>query len=171
MDDSPTSKLLQRRGDGARAPGDAPQSLVLALSTVIDAFMARVRAQLNLSANELNALLAVHTDGPQALSQLADRIHLSRPATGALIERLNERGLVERRTHPGDARKTLVGATDLFVVQFVAVTARWGRRIDALATTTEDWDTHARFLDELRRSTVRSEAELYRQHATTRRDR
>jgi DNA-binding MarR family transcriptional regulator len=46
-------------------------------------------------------------------SELANRLEIATVTTGKLIDRLEERGFVERRPHPEDRRAKLVFATDL----------------------------------------------------------
>ena len=47
------------------------------------------------------------------LVELANRLEIATVTTGKLIDRLEERGFVERRPHPEDRRAKLVFATDL----------------------------------------------------------
>lgn len=49
--------------------------------------------------------------GRLSQSQLAEALELGSPATGKLVDRLEERGLVERSSDPGDRRSNLVTLT------------------------------------------------------------
>jgi DNA-binding MarR family transcriptional regulator len=53
-------------------------------------------------------LAQLGTEGPQAVSVLAQALGLSLPAASSLTRELEEAGLVERREDPADRRRTLV---------------------------------------------------------------
>ena len=69
-------------------------------------------AGVGLKLTEAYLLGHVHTHGPMTQTQLAERLGIGRAATGALIDALQQRGLVERSAHPGDRRVWLVATTD-----------------------------------------------------------
>lgn len=57
-----------------------------------------------LSFPQVVALYALAGSGPQTLTQLASAVHLSLAATSQLVDRLVERGYVERTEAAGDRR-------------------------------------------------------------------
>ncbi|MGI5379933.1 MarR family winged helix-turn-helix transcriptional regulator [Streptomyces sp. CA-251387] len=58
---------------------------------------------------QAKALLA--TEDPVPMRHIADRLHAEPSNVTAIIDRLEARGLVERRPNPGDRRVKLVAAT------------------------------------------------------------
>ncbi len=53
-----------------------------------------------------------HADAPMRMSEIAERLVLSRGGTTKVIDRLEEAGLVERATDPSDRRALVVAMTD-----------------------------------------------------------
>ncbi len=68
-------------------------------------------AGLGLKLSEAYLLGHVHTHGPMTQTQLAEGLGIGRAATGALIDALESRGLVERSAHAADRRVWLVACT------------------------------------------------------------
>jgi MarR family transcriptional regulator for hemolysin len=68
-------------------------------------------AGLGLKLTEAYLLAHVHTHGPLTQTQLAEGLGIGRAATGALIDALQRKGLVERSADPGDRRVWLVATT------------------------------------------------------------
>ncbi len=68
-------------------------------------------AGVGLKASEGYLLAHVHTHGPMTQTQLAEGLGIGRAATGALIDALESRGLVERSAHAADRRVWLVATT------------------------------------------------------------
>ncbi|MGH9035454.1 MAG: MarR family winged helix-turn-helix transcriptional regulator, partial [Acidimicrobiia bacterium] len=68
-------------------------------------------AELGLNLSEAMLLAFVHQNGPLTQTRLADRLGMGRPATGAVVDALERRKLVERRRHTTDRRVWLVAAT------------------------------------------------------------
>lgn len=95
---------------------DAPpwlrvESTLMATSRAIrDAYDARF-AELDLNLTQASLLVFLHEAGPLKQTQLARRLGLGRAATGALIDQLEGRGLVERQADPADRRAWLVTIT------------------------------------------------------------
>jgi DNA-binding MarR family transcriptional regulator len=69
---------------------------------------ASVRRRLGVGDEELIALLYLAHHGGVPQGRLADVTTLSRSGTGALIQRLEHRRLVQRRAYPGDRRRRVV---------------------------------------------------------------
>jgi DNA-binding MarR family transcriptional regulator len=71
-----------------------------------------LRAALNLGRGNgrVKALLWL-AEGPLSLSELADAVQVDAPYATLIVDNLQERGLVERRTDPADRRRRLVALT------------------------------------------------------------
>ena len=69
-------------------------------------------AGLGLKLSEAFLLAHVHRRGPMTQTQLAEGLGIGRAATGALIDALERKELVERSAHAGDRRVWLVASTD-----------------------------------------------------------
>jgi DNA-binding MarR family transcriptional regulator len=78
------------------------------------AFDARL-APLDLNLTQATMLAFVDEYGPVTQTQIADRNGIGRAATGAAVDRLESRGLVERRPDPADRRVWLVAITPVGV--------------------------------------------------------
>ena len=68
-------------------------------------------ADVGLILSEASLLAFVHLNGPMTQARLADRLGLQRAGTGAMVDKLQARGLVERRPDPTDRRVWLVATT------------------------------------------------------------
>src|SRR4051812_46849581 len=68
-------------------------------------------AGLGLKLSEAFLLAHVHTRGPLTQTQAAELLGIGRAATGALIDALERKGLVERSGHAGDRRVWLLSST------------------------------------------------------------
>jgi DNA-binding MarR family transcriptional regulator len=71
-----------------------------------------LRAALNLGrgSGRVKALLCL-IDGPQSLTELAEAVQVDAPYATLIVDNLQERGLVERRSDPADRRRKLVALT------------------------------------------------------------
>ena len=69
-------------------------------------------AGLGLKLSEAYLLGHVHTHGPLTQTQLAEGLGLGRAATGALVDGLERKGLVERSAAVSDRRVWLVTSTE-----------------------------------------------------------
>jgi DNA-binding MarR family transcriptional regulator len=71
-----------------------------------------LRAALNLGrgSGRVKALLCLLT-GPLSLSELAEVVGVDAPYATLIVDKLEERNLVERRTDPADRRRKLVALT------------------------------------------------------------
>lgn len=67
--------------------------------------------QAELSMGQLRALLVVHHAGTLRVGALARELHLSPNATTAVLDRLEQAGLLERHADPSDRRAVLVRAS------------------------------------------------------------
>jgi DNA-binding MarR family transcriptional regulator len=59
------------------------------------------------------SVLRTLTGGPRRITELAELEGLAQPTMTLLVQRLEQRGWVERRRHPEDGRVVLVSVTDL----------------------------------------------------------
>jgi DNA-binding MarR family transcriptional regulator len=80
----------------------------------LDAAAVPLRAFLQLSRSEFQVLLVLWQRGGATMSDVAARVDLSRTTLTALTDRLELRGLVERRRDPHDRRRIHLAATQRF---------------------------------------------------------
>jgi DNA-binding MarR family transcriptional regulator len=113
-----------------------------------------VRRRLNVGDEELTALLYLAHHGGVPQRRLAEITTLSRSGAGAMIQRLEQDGFVERSTHPSDRRLRLVelspAGLDRVNAAYRDLTEATGRLLtDSPAA---ELDVLARLLDELARA-------------------
>ncbi len=117
----------------AEPSGDQPTKLaqvhgaLLGVMHVIHAHTERCAADLGLTALQAITLFHLHQSGPRPMRELAAEQHCDPSNITGLADRLEARGLVERRADPSDRRVKLLALTP----EGEAVTARLGE----LATT------------------------------------
>lgn len=75
-------------------------------------WLRRSRPAGDVSATALSVLDRLDADGPQRVTALAALEGVTQPATTALVNRLAERGWVERQEDPDDRRASLVRLLD-----------------------------------------------------------
>lgn len=92
----------------APTPAATLRRSLAALELAALRYRGAVRRRLNVGEVELSALLSLAHHGGLEQRQLAEMITLSRSGAGALVQRLEQDGLVERRTQPGDRRLRFV---------------------------------------------------------------
>jgi DNA-binding MarR family transcriptional regulator len=138
---------------------DAWQHVITFMASA-ESYTAQLRAQLGLSANEMNALMSLHVQGSCAVSELARRVQLSRPAMTTLIDRLLARGWVERTAHPGDRRKVIIDLADRFEQELHAASRTWRQRLTNFASSRDDWADIVELIGELSLVGRRSADEL-----------
>ena len=66
----------------------------------------------SLSLVHLQVLAVLEAEGPLAMSKLAEALDVSVASATGIIDRMEQRGLVERRREPDDRRIVLVNRTD-----------------------------------------------------------
>ena len=119
-----------------------------------------VKRVLGVGDEELCALLHLVQHGGASQRELAELTTLSRSGTGAMLQRLEQHGLVERRPQPGDRRARVVELSAAGRERM----RRAYRELDAAlaAALPEDTDLEAltRLLDRLRHAAVQARAEL-----------
>jgi DNA-binding MarR family transcriptional regulator len=65
-----------------------------------------------LSRTAASVLGVLRREGPQRVTALAGREHVAQPSMSVLVQRLEKRGLVERRDDPADRRACRVAITE-----------------------------------------------------------
>ncbi|RRR98436.1 MarR family winged helix-turn-helix transcriptional regulator [Glycomyces terrestris] len=95
----------------SRLANDAWESLLTAHASLMKRFAAEpIWDQLSMREYDVLYTLSKH-DGPIRLFELGRGVLLSQPALSRLVERLAERGLVERTPDPEDGRGLRLGLT------------------------------------------------------------
>jgi DNA-binding MarR family transcriptional regulator len=92
-------------------PRQTMESLLMASSRGLRRAYDNRLAGLGLKISEAYLLAHVHNQGPMTQTQLAESLGLGRAATGALVDGLERKGLVERSPDAGDRRVWLVAST------------------------------------------------------------
>ena len=92
-------------------PRQTMESLLMATSRAMRRVYDNHLTGVGLKLTEAYLLGHVHTHGPMTQTQLAEWLGIGRAATGALIDALEAKGLVERSAHPADRRVWLVATT------------------------------------------------------------
>ena len=93
-------------------PRQTTESLLMATSRSLRrAYDIRLTG-LGLKVSEAYLLAHVHRRGPMTQTQLAEGLGLGRAATGAIVDALERKGLVERSAHAGERRVWLVASTE-----------------------------------------------------------
>jgi MarR family transcriptional regulator, organic hydroperoxide resistance regulator len=107
--------------DAARTPKPTPQQRALAdevWAQLLHLFMLRrnqfldASIELGLTPGETNALLAIDPSEPRAMGELATDWRCDASNVTWIVDRLEEKGMVERRTLPTDRRVKTIALTD-----------------------------------------------------------
>jgi DNA-binding MarR family transcriptional regulator len=97
-------------GSGQRA-NDAWEALLSAHAALMKQFAAEdIWAELSMREYDVLYTLS-KCPGPQRLSELNRHVLLSQPALSRMVDRLADRGLVQRQTDPADGRGVLLALT------------------------------------------------------------
>ena len=112
----------------------------------------------SLSLVHLHVLTVLQVRGPMPMSKLADALDVSVASLTGIIDRMEARGLVERRREPDDRRVILVRRTDAGDAVFGEMAAERRKHLETLfdRMTDEELESFLVGLRALRR--VRSEA-------------
>jgi MarR family transcriptional regulator, transcriptional regulator for hemolysin len=92
-------------------PRQTMESLLMATSRAMRRAYDNRLAGVGLKLSEAYLLGHVHTHGPMTQTQLAEWLGIGRAATGAIIDALESKGLVERTASAADRRVWLVAGT------------------------------------------------------------
>jgi DNA-binding MarR family transcriptional regulator len=87
--------------------GPLPERLGTATSR-LNALLRRHLAQAEITISQARTLSTLATRGPQRVTDLALIEQVAQPTMSALVSRLDDHGLVERRPDPGDSKTTLI---------------------------------------------------------------
>ena len=112
----------------------------------------------SLSLVHLHVLTVLQVHGPLPMSKLADELDVSVASLTGIIDRMEARGLVERRREPDDRRVIIVHRTDAGDAVFGEMAAERRKHLEALfdRMTDEELESFLVGLRALRRA--RSEA-------------
>ncbi len=108
---------LNREGtkrSAAIASEDLRMRLVEEFAAFGPAYMRWVKSRLregDISYARMRLLYVLHCKGPQIMSNLSEELGVTPRNVTALVDALEEEGLVERRPHPTDRRATLIELT------------------------------------------------------------
>ncbi|KAA9136137.1 MarR family winged helix-turn-helix transcriptional regulator [Microbacterium caowuchunii] len=133
--------------DGVEIPDSVLSSLTHLMarwsSAQIQGEIAR-DADADIDAPDIPALYMLGLEGPLRASELADRLHVSRPTASKQLARLDRAGLVVRTADPGDGRVTIVALSPSGRSRYERLVAQ-GRVM--AATAMSDWapGTRAQF--------------------------
>jgi DNA-binding MarR family transcriptional regulator len=98
-----------------------------------------VRGDPPLGRRHVGVLSHVAAEGERTVGEIARELGLSLPAASKLVGELEDHGLVNRREHSADRRRTLVGLDAETAKQVLAWLDRRNQPLeDALASLTED---------------------------------
>ncbi len=98
----------------ASAAGGLPLQLVDELADFGPCYMRWVRSRLQdrgVTYARMRLLGALHCGGPKIMSGLSDELGVTKRNVTALVDALEEEGLVVRRPHPTDRRATVIALT------------------------------------------------------------
>lgn len=106
---------------------------------------------MDMNAAEVLAIAYLGMHGQLGPTDLAQRLHLRSGAITALLDRLEERGFVERHPHPGDRRRVIVRLTQRGRREPMQELGPMVDRIMALVErlSVRDRQVVSRFLDDL----------------------
>jgi MarR family transcriptional regulator for hemolysin len=104
--------MASAQPDLGAPPRQTMESLLMVTSRALRRAYDNRLAGVGLKLSEAYLLGHVHTHGPMTQTQLAEGLGIGRAATGALIDALQRKGLVERSAHAGDRRVWLVASTE-----------------------------------------------------------
>ncbi|MEM9809618.1 MAG: MarR family transcriptional regulator [Pseudomonadota bacterium] len=116
------------------APAD-PHGLVKAcreLHTAIDALDAYAAGALGIVRNDLRCLNLLEA-APIPAKSIASALGLTTGSVTTLLDRLERKGLIERKPHPTDRRGLLIKATPKVYQQLAPIYRRMGEEVVALA--------------------------------------
>ena len=114
---------------------------------------AQWRRALMVNAHERLAMINLWAEGSLSMSELGNRIPLSRAAITSLTDRLERLGYVQRLADPNDRRRTVLKITERVASVIAPVTRDYGDSMRAIAQDMNDdeWAAVTKFL---RRVTV-----------------
>jgi DNA-binding MarR family transcriptional regulator len=97
------------------APGDFVKQIIFQIRRLIQAkelYSKELNKKYQVSASQLNCLLALHENGPLPPSQIAKHIMVKSSTVTGIIDRLEQKGLVNRSRTSRDRRVIIVELTE-----------------------------------------------------------
>jgi DNA-binding MarR family transcriptional regulator len=122
---------------------------LIRLARLVQDVFARVSGRYGLTATQAR-LLCMLTEGPRGMGELAGLLGVEKAAVTGLVDRVEQRGLVERAAVPEDRRALRVRLTPVGQQQAVAVHGEVCDQLDGLAAELPPPDR-----ERLRRSVAR----------------
>src|SRR5262249_35939959 len=110
MSSTPPSIVITQPADDTPAPGDIVETLMRLLHTIRRRHHARFSSQ-ELSGPRMRLLSALAEQQPVRMGDLAARLGLSARTITALVDALEQEGLLARRPDPTDRRAILIELT------------------------------------------------------------
>jgi DNA-binding MarR family transcriptional regulator len=105
---SNSGKSDKNEASHRKALMDHMQFLGQMASTETALFHQKAAATFGLGITDMKALSTLMQEGPKTAGQIAERLSLTTGAVTNLIDRLEQRGLVQRQMHESDRRKVVV---------------------------------------------------------------
>jgi DNA-binding MarR family transcriptional regulator len=113
--------------------------LVLRLAAAQLQYVGQLRGFLGVTLSELYALLALWDGGRCSMSDLAERVDMSRAAITTLADRIEAAGFVERTPDPTDRRRVLLGVTPKFEQSISKHAGELSTHATDVAEASSDW--------------------------------
>ncbi len=132
--------------------------LLLRLGAAQLAHMGQLRRALGVTMSELHALLSLWDGGRCSMSELAERVDLSRAAMTTLADRIERAGYIERIPDPADRRRILLGVTPKWEKELFKSAAGLNDGATAVAREAGAWAASAGDIASLR-DLLRSDAD------------
>lgn len=126
----PTLQTVRNTNYIRLVPGSLPLDLTLACSRF--ARLAARRADVGVSSVTWRVAAAIDQHGELSISAIAALENVTRPTTTTVVQRLEELGLVRRRTDPSDSRSSLVSLTELGSERLTAWRTQVGDEVEGL---------------------------------------
>ena len=133
------------RADPAEMGADPANAarLVLRLGAAQLSYFGQLRRVLGVTMSELHALLSLWDGGRCSMSELADRVDLSRAAMTTLADRIERAGYIERIPDPTDRRRILLSVTPKWEKDLFTAAAGFGDSTAAWAGESTSWSSTA----------------------------
>jgi DNA-binding MarR family transcriptional regulator len=125
-------------GSATMLAGERLTHALLGLELALIRHRSGVRQRLGVSEDELAVLLCLSHGGSASQAGLATLSTLSRSGMGALLQRLEHEGLVERRAVPGDRRMRLVRLSERGHARLAAAYRERDEALDRLLARSSD---------------------------------
>jgi DNA-binding MarR family transcriptional regulator len=132
-------------------PGHQAAALVNRAIISYEGMTAQWRRGLTINAHERLAIAHLWESGPMTMSELGERIPLSRAAVTSLTDRLERLGYVRRSGDPHDRRRTVLTLTELPQIRLTPIAQSWVQDLRDIRASFDDaeWATVTNFLDQL----------------------